>query len=165
MTAAFILLGLVAIERLAELVISQRNTKRLLAEGAHETSPGHYPLIVLVHVAWLAALFAWVVMYQPVLRPIWLGVYIALQVFRAWVMLSLGRYWTTRIITVPHAPLVTRGPYKYLRHPNYVVVVLEIAVLPLAIGAWPIALLFSALNALVLWIRIRAENAALQSRI
>ncbi len=165
MRLAFIVLGLVVAQRLIELVIAQRNTKRLLAEGAHEVAPGHYPLIVMTHVTWLLALFAWVPVYQSTVDAAWLGVYIALQAGRVWVMLSLGRYWTTRIISVPHAPLIKRGPYKYLRHPNYVVVALEIAVLPLVIGAWPIAVFFSILNAVVLWIRINAENEALHYRI
>jgi methyltransferase len=164
MRVAFIILGLVVAQRLVELVIAQRNTKRLLAEGAHEVAPEHYPLIVLTHMAWLAALFAWVLVYQSAVDVVWLSVYIVLQIARLWVMLSLGRYWTTRIIAVPSTPLIKHGPYKYLRHPNYVVVAMEIVVLPLVIGAWPIAAFFTALNAIVLWIRINAENEALHER-
>jgi len=87
-----------------------------------------------------------------------------LQGLRVWVLATLGRYWTTRIITLPGAPLVRRGPYRWLRHPNYVVVAGEIAVLPLAFGAWQIAVVFSLANALVLWIRIRSEERALATR-
>jgi methyltransferase len=162
--AVYVLLLLVTLQRLAELVIAHRNTKRLMAEGAHEVGSAHYPLIVAVHATWLITLFAWAPIYQSKIDPAWLGVYLALQAARIWVMVSLGRYWTTKIITVPNVPLVKRGPYKYLRHPNYVVVTLEIIVLPLVIGAWPIAVFFSVLNALVLWIRINAENEALHYR-
>ena len=87
-----------------------------------------------------------------------------LQVGRIWVLWHLGRYWTTRIITLPGAPLVAGGPYRFCRHPNYVVVVGEIATLPLALGQWPVALLFSLLNAAILIERIRVENAALATR-
>ena len=87
-----------------------------------------------------------------------------LQVFRAWVLLSLGKYWTTRVITVPGVPLVRRGPYRFLRHPNYVVVAAEIAVLPLAFGAWAVAVVFSALNGALLAWRISVEDQALGPR-
>lgn len=159
-----IVLVLVAIQRLVELLISSRNEKRLLAEGAHEVGRGHYFFIVAVHTLWLVALLGWALAFPQYISLFWLGVYLALQVFRAWVMLSLGRYWTTRIITAPGAPLVKRGPYKFLKHPNYVVVTLEIIVLPLAIGAWPLAVVFSMLNAVALAIRISEENRALAAR-
>jgi methyltransferase len=99
----------------------------------------------------------------PVTWPL-LTLFTLLQAARLWVIASLGRYWTTRIISVPDAPLVGRGPYRWLRHPNYLVVAGEIAVLPLAFGAWRIALLFSALNGLLLWHRILLEDAALAPR-
>jgi methyltransferase len=164
MSAAFILLALVSLQRLAELIISDRNTKRLLADGAKEIGAGHYPFIVAVHTTWLIALFVWVGTSSPALSTSWLLVYIALQVFRLWVMVSLGRFWTTRIIVPRAAPLVRRGPYRFMRHPNYVVVVLEIAVLPLVVGAWPLVVVFSALNACALWVRIKAENRSFLSR-
>lgn len=164
MTAALIVLLLVAAERLGELVLSHYNTTRLLAAGAHEIGAGHYPLIVAVHTGWLAALFTWNGFYPAPINLTWLLVYVAIQLPRVWVMASLGRFWTTRIITVPDAPLVRRGPYKYLRHPNYVIVVLEIAILPLVFDAWPVAVVFSLLNAAMLWVRITTENAALAPR-
>jgi methyltransferase len=162
--AALALLVLVAGQRLVELVISRRHTARLLAEGAYEVGAGHYPLIVAVHAAWLAALAVWAAWQPAPLDPLWVAVYLALQAARLWVMRSLGRYWTTRIIVVPGLAPLQRGPYRFMRHPNYAVVAAEIAVLPLAFGAWPLAVVFSLLNAAVLAVRIRAENATLAAR-
>jgi methyltransferase len=164
MTAVFVLLIYVALERAFELYLAQRNTKALLDQGGTEVGAGHYPTIVSIHTLWLLTLYLWALFGAAEIDWLWTGVYALLQVGRAWVMISLGRYWTTRIITVPGAPLIAAGPYRYLRHPNYVVVALEIAVLPLAIGAWPVAILFSLLNAGVLYVRIGAENAALATR-
>jgi methyltransferase len=159
MTAAVLILAFVTLQRLAELVVARRNTAALLARGAYEVAPGHYPLIVAVHAGWLAALW-WLAPGEPVLWPL-IGIFALLQATRLWVLATLGPRWTTRIIILPGAPLVTGGPFRYLSHPNYAVVVAEIAVLPLAFGLWQIALLFSLLNAVVLTIRIRAENRAL----
>jgi methyltransferase len=156
-------LGLVVLQRLAELILAQRNTRRLLAKGAVEVGRGHYPLIVALHAAWLAALALTVPADAPALWPL-LGVFFVLQAARIWVIASLGPYWATRIITLPGAPLIRRGPYRWLRHPNYLVVALEIAALPLAFGAVWIALVFSHLNAVLLWHRIRVEAEALAGR-
>ena len=147
------------LQRLGELWLSNRNTGRLLARGAQEVGTKHYPLIVAVHAFWLATLW-WVAPGRPV-NLIWLGFYILLQLGRIWVIASLGDRWTTRIIVLPDAPLVRRGPYRFVAHPNYVVVVAEIAVLPLVFGLWWVAVLFSLVNAAVLTIRIREENRAL----
>ena len=117
----------------------------------------------MLHGSWLAALWLLVPADAPVIWPL-LVLFALLQAARLWVIASLGRYWTTRIITVPGAPLVRRGPYRWIKHPNYLVVAAEIAVLPLAFGAWEIALVFSALNALLLYHRIRVEEAALAPR-
>ena len=158
-----LVLALVALQRAAELVLAQRNTRRLLARGAREVDAEHYPLFILLHASWLAA----IALTTPWMRePSWplLGVFAALQLVRLWVIAALGPYWTTRIITLDGAPLVRRGPYRFLRHPNYWVVAAEIAVLPLAFGAWPVALAWTILNALLLRLRIRAEDAALQAR-
>ena len=163
--SAFILLTLVALQRLAELVMAYRNTKRLMQAGATEIGAAHHPLIVSVHAAWLLALVAWAVFVPQHLSMLWLLVYIALQVLRLWVMLTLGRFWTTRIIVPREMPLIRRGPYRFLRHPNYVVVALEIAVLPLVIGAWPLAIIFSLLNAAILKVRITAENRSFELRV
>jgi len=158
-----VIVALVAVERIAELVRARRNTRALLARGGVEVGAGHYPLLVLLHGAWLAALL-YVVPADTAPSWGWLGVFVLLQALRVWVLASLGPYWTTRIITLPGAPLVRSGPYRFLRHPNYVVVVAEIAVLPLVFGAWRIALVFSALNLALLAWRIRVEQQALAPR-
>jgi methyltransferase len=159
MDPAAAILALVTAERLAELAWAARNTRRLRAAGAHEVGSRHYPLIVALHAAWLAGLwvFAW---GRPVEWP-YLAIFVLLQGLRAWILAALGRRWTTRIIVVPGEVLVRRGPYRFLRHPNYAVVVGEIACLPLAFGLVRFAFVFSILNAAVLAIRIRAENGAL----
>lgn len=159
MTLATVVLALVTLQRLGELVVSRRNTARLMARGAVELAPGHYPAIVLVHTAWIAGLW-WLAWDRPV-DLVWLGVFVVFQAARLWVLATLGDRWTTRIIVVPGEALVRKGPYRFMSHPNYAVVVGEIAVLPLAFGLWWYALVFSLLNAAVLVVRIRAENRAL----
>ena len=159
MISSILVLAAVTAERVAELQLARRNTARLMAQGAIEHSPGHYPLIVALHTAWLAGLwlFAWD-------RPVqwgWLGVFGLLQVLRAWVLITLQERWTTRIITVPGETLVRRGPYRLIRHPNYLVVVSEVAVLPMAFGLPVFAAVFTVANLTLLWIRIRAETFAL----
>ena len=157
------IVALVALERVAELAHARRNARALLARGGVEVGAGHYPLLVLLHAAWLAALL-YLVPADRAPSWAWLGIFVLLQALRLWVLASLGPYWTTRIITLPGAPLVRHGPYRFLRHPNYVVVAAEIAVLPLAFGAWRIALVFSALNLALLAWRIRVEQQALAPR-
>jgi methyltransferase len=158
------LVGLVAIQRLLELALSRRNAARLLSRGGYEVGAAHYRYIVAVHVAWLAVL--WLsVPAEAVLSWPWFAAYLVLQCGRAWVMLTLGPYWTTRIIHVPAEPLVRGGPYRFCSHPNYVVVAGEIAVLPLVFGQWYTAAMFSILNALILTWRIRVENATLATRL
>jgi len=154
-----VILGLVTLERIAELWLARSNTQRLLAEGGREHAPGHYPPIVAVHAAWLASLW-WLALAGPI-DGFWLALFVLIEIGRIWVLVSLGKRWTTRIIVLPDAPLVRRGPYRFVNHPNYVVVVAEIAVLPLVFGLWEISLLFSVLNAVLLTLRIRAENRAL----
>ena len=163
MTEVQIILGLVLLQRLAELWIARRNTERLLSEGAVEIGAEHYPYFVVLHATWLAVL----VLLTPDHAEAdwnWLTLYLLLQVARLWVMLSLGRFWTTRILTLPGAKLVQRGPYRYIRHPNYLVVAGEIAVLPLVFGHWGMAALFTVLNGVLLSVRIRLENEALAQR-
>lgn len=154
-----VILALVTLQRLGELWLSNRNTRRLLARGAREYGAGHYPLIVLVHSLWLICLW-WLAPSRPI-DTFWLAIFVLLEVARVWVLATLGTRWTTRIIVLPDAPLVRRGPYRLVNHPNYWVVAGEIAVLPLVFGLWQIALLFTLLNAAVLSIRIREESRAL----
>ncbi len=163
MTPLAWMLGFVVLQRLAELALAQRNTRRLLARGGREVGAGHYPLFFLLHGSWLLAM-ALAVPWSTEPSGILILVFFALQGLRVWIVASLGRFWTTRIITLDGTPLVRRGPYRLLTHPNYWVVAGEIAVLPLAFGAWPIALVWSVLNALLLWHRVRVENAALAAR-
>ncbi len=161
MILSIVILVLVTLQRLGELVLANRNTKRLLARGAVETGASHYPLIVGLHAAWLLglAILAW---DRPA-NLVWLSIFIGLQLARVWVITSLGERWTTRIITLPDAPLVQRGPYRFVSHPNYVVVAAEIAVLPLVFGLTGYALVFFLLNAMVLAVRLRVENQALRN--
>ena len=161
MILGIVILAFVTLQRLGELWLANRNSRDLLANGAREVGAGHYPLIVALHTAWLAALW-FSAPGRPISYPL-LFVFVLLQLARVWVIASLGPRWTTRIIVKPDAPLVRVGPYRWLSHPNYVVVALEVAVLPLVFGLWQIALLFTLLNAAVLAIRIKAENEALAS--
>lgn len=157
------ILAFVALQRVSELALARQNTRRLLAMGAREHAPGHYPLIVAVHASWLATLFL-LAPGQPISWP-FLLLFLLLQIGRIWVIRTLGPRWTTRIIILPRAPLVTGGPFRFVNHPNYLVVIGEIAVLPLVFGLWQVTLLFSILNGIVLAIRIRAENAALAGAV
>lgn len=158
---AALFLGLVVAQRLAELALARRNTRRLLARGAQEHGAGHYPVMIALHTAWIASI-AWFGR-DAQLHTAWLAAWVALQAFRAWILLSLRERWTTRIIVAP-GRLVRRGPYRVMRHPNYALVVGEIAVTPLVLGLHGVAAVFSLLNAVMLWWRIRAEDAALAPR-
>ena len=160
MTINIVILALVTLQRIGELWLANRNTKRLLAQGAHEVGAGHYPLIVVVHLLWLAALW-WFAPPRPI-DGFWLGMFVLLELARIWVVATLGRRWTTRIIILPEAPLVRRGPYRWADHPNYLVVVGEIAVLPMVFALWQVAVIFTLVNAAVLTVRIREENRALR---
>lgn len=159
MTAAEFILALVTLQRAGELVLSHYNTRRLMARGAVEVAPRHYPLMVAVHAGWLISL--WVFGHDRPVKIAALLIYLMLQGLRIWVMRTLGPRWTTRIIVLPGESLVSAGPYRFLAHPNYAVVAGEIAVLPLVLGLPLAAILFTALNSAVLAIRIRAENRAL----
>jgi methyltransferase len=158
--AAILILAFVTLQRLGELWLANRNTRRLLANGAEEAEPGHYPYIVAVHLCWLLTLWL-LAPGRPIVWPL-LVVFALLQLARVWVIATLGPRWTTRIIVLPETPLVKRGPFRFVSHPNYVVVAAEIAVLPLVFGLWIVALVFTLLNAAILTIRIRAENRALK---
>jgi methyltransferase len=155
-----VLLILVTLARIGELFLARRNTAALLRRGAFEVAPGHYPLIVALHTAWLLTL--WAYGRDQTINAYWLAVFILLQAARIWVLATLGTRWTTRIIVLPDETLVAHGPYRFVSHPNYIVVIGEIAVLPLCLGLPWVALIFSVLNACVLAIRIRAENSGLR---
>jgi methyltransferase len=160
MSLSILILVLVTLQRAGEVVWAERNTRRLIARGAVESGADHYPIIVGLHAAWLAGLWWW-----GWNRPAdlgWLGLYLVLQALRIWTLVSLGERWTTRIIVLPGEPLVRRGPYRFFPHPNYAIVMGEIAVLPLVFHMPAYAALFSALNASILWVRIRAEARALR---
>jgi methyltransferase len=162
MSASHAVLAFVLAQRLGELVLAAHNTRRLRREGAIEVDAGGFPAFVLLHAGWLAALFLAAPESARPSAPL-LALYGVLQLGRAWTLVSLGRRWTTRIIVKPGAPLVRRGPYRFLRHPNYAIVTAEIAVLPLAFDAPGTALVFSALNAALLARRTRIENRALNA--
>jgi methyltransferase len=163
MIAALAIVGLVALQRLGELAYARRNTRALLANGAVEVGRAHYPLFALLHASWLVAIAATLPPSPPLHWPALVAL-VVLQAVRLWVIATLGPYWTTRIVTLPEAPLVRGGPYRFARHPNYAVVVGEIAALPLVFGQVAIAIVFSLLNSLLLCWRIRIEDQALKSR-
>ena len=163
MTALYWTLTVVALQRLVELNHASRNTARLRRRGAIEADAGAYPFYVLLHASWLTSLAVFVPAATPPDWPL-ISIFALLQLGRIWVIASLGGYWTTRIVTLPDAPLVRTGPYRYFRHPNYLLVVAEIAVLPLAFGAVAIAATFSALNLLLIARRIRIEDRVLAPR-
>jgi methyltransferase len=156
---ASIILMLVTLQRLGELVLARHNTQKLLARGAVEIGAAHYPLIVAVHAGWLAAL--WMLGRDQEVDLLALAAFIVMQGLRIWILATLGSRWTTRILVLPGEPLITSGPYRYLAHPNYAVVIAEIALLPLALHLPLAALAFTALNAAVIAIRIRSETRAL----
>jgi methyltransferase len=160
---AYAIIFLVVLQRLGELLLANRNTKRLKAQGAVEIGAGHYPLIVLLHTAWLLAVL-WLLPVPLEISWPWLAIFVLLQAGRIWVIASLGPYWTTRIISVPGKALVKRGPYRFVRHPNYLVVAGEILALPLAFHEIPVAIFFSLANAAILFWRIREEEAGLVTR-
>jgi methyltransferase len=159
MALATLILAAVTLQRLGELLLANRNTARLLARGGVEKSPDHYILIVVMHAAWL--LWLWIVATAAIVNFWWLAIFVVLQGLRIWVIATLGDRWTTRIIVVPGEARVRRGPYRYVDHPNYLIVAAELIALPMALGQPLIAIIFTVLNAAVLWVRIRAEALAL----
>ena len=146
-------------QRFTELYISKRNEKWLLSQGAIEYGREHYPYIVALHTLFIVSLIA--EYYLSGGRPVsyvFLLLFIGLLIFKYWVLSSLGYYWNTRIYRIPGAVAVRKGPYKFFKHPNYVDVVLEIAIIPLVFNLYYTALIFSVLNAIMLSVRIRVEN-------
>lgn len=160
MSVLYTVLAFVIVQRVGELALAAANTRRLRRLGAVEIDRAGYPLFVALHAAWLASL---ALLIPAAAAPFWplLGAFAVLQLGRAWVIASLGRRWTTRLIVLPQTPPVRAGPYRLLRHPNYLIVAGEIAVLPLAFGALAIAVLFSIANAALIGRRVRLEDRAL----
>jgi len=159
------LVAIVAILRLAELRISARNVAALKARGAVEVGAGHYPWVVMVHASWLVGcvLEVWL-LDRPWIAGLglpMLALFAAGMGLRLWTIRTLGGRWSTRVVVLPGEPLVTTGPFRWLRHPNYLGVVLELAALPLVHGAWITAVAFSVLNGMLLRARIRVEEAAM----
>lgn len=157
------LLVYIVVQRLGELVHASRNTRRLLSEGGVEHGADHYHYFIFLHSAWIAVI-ALLVDPQHDIHPVMLTLFAGTQLLRLWTLASIGRWWTTRIISAPHFDRIRRGPYKYVSHPNYLVVLLEIAIVPLMLGLPWVALLFSVLNAILLRHRIGVENAVLGER-
>lgn len=153
------LIALVALQRLAEVWYARRNTAALLARGAIETGAAHYPLFILLHGSWLAAMFV-LAPRDPPVHWLLLALFFLLQALRVWTIASLGPYWTTRVVTLAGAAPVAAGPYRYLRHPNYLIVALEVPVLPLALDLPRVAVVFGLLNAALLLYRIGVEDRA-----
>ncbi|MBI2720488.1 MAG: hypothetical protein HY245_14025 [Rhizobiales bacterium] len=155
-----VILSLVTVQRLIELYIGRRNTKRLLARGGFEVASGHYPLFVILHAMWLAGL--WYLALGLAVSWPWVFAYLVLEAGRGWVIAALGGRWTTRIIVMPGEELTARGPYRFFRHPNYMIVAGEIFILPMAFGLLWYALVFTVLNGALLYWRIRSEDEALK---
>lgn len=163
MIPALLFVAFLIVQRLGELVIAKRNTARLMAAGAVEHGADHYAVIVLLHTTWIAAIAA--LGWDEAIRPGWLAAFAVLQVLRVWVLVTLGPRWTTRIVTVPGETLVAKGPFRWIPHPNYAVVVAEVVVAPMVLGLWPVALAWGLMNAALLaFVRIPAEERALGLR-
>lgn len=156
----YLIVGFLVFQRLVELVIAQRNHRALAARGAIEFGRRHYPVLVILHAGWLLALLATIDPKTPVSVPL-LALFVLLECGRVWVIMTLGSRWTTRIMVLPGAKRIRTGPYRYVNHPNYLIVCGEIALVPLMFGAWALALIASVLNLLALRRRIRVENKAL----
>lgn len=160
-----VLIGIVIIQRLVELIVARRNEKWMKAQGAFEAGTSHYPYMIMLHTSFFISLISEVVILDRSLSPFWvplLGIFLLAQVLRVWCLASLGKFWNTKIIILPGAEVVQKGPYKLIRHPNYVIVCTEILVLPLLFQAYFTAILFTLLNIVILSIRIPAEERALR---
>jgi methyltransferase len=167
LSAVYLVVGvcLVALQRLLELVHSRRNERRLRAMGAVEFGAGHYPLMVGLHSLWLVSTLVEGFVRGPEIPAWWpvpLAAFLLVQPLRYWAIVSLGTNWNTRVLVAPGVKLVKSGPYRFVPHPNYVVVAVEILTFPLIFGAWITAVVFSILNAGILFVRIRTENRALR---
>lgn len=160
-----IIITIVILQRLVELIIARRNEKWMLRQGAYEAGARHYPLMVVMHIAFFLSLLLEVSIVNRVLSPLWivlLTLFLIAQVARIWCLTSLGKFWNTKIIILPGANVVKKGPYQFMRHPNYVIVTTELLVLPLLFSAYFTAIVFSLLNLWMLSVRIPAEEKALK---
>ena len=160
---AVIIIILVAFQRLSELFIANKNTKRLLSEGAQEYGQAHYPFFILLHSSWLIACLYYAIL-NPMINWVYMILFIIMQLGRLWVLLTLGKYWTTRIISLNDVPLVKKGPYRFVSHPNYIVVACELFLLPMALGQWWLSILFTILNIPLTYHRIRVEESVISHR-
>lgn len=155
-------IAFVILLRIGELVLSKSNAKWLLQNGAVEYGNRHYPFIVTLHVLFIISIIIEYTARQTVSFNIFMLIfYFSLITFKAWVILSLGKFWNTRIYHIPHMPLVKKGPYNYFKHPNYLIVVAEIAVIPMIFHLYFTAITFTLLNAIILFVRIKEENKIL----
>lgn len=160
---AFILfISFVILLRIGELILAKRNEKWLLQNGAIEYGQKHYPFIVALHILFIISLIVEYSVKRPVsYSPFLLIVYLLLLIFKVWIILSLGKFWNTKIYHIPNSPLIKEGAYRYFKHPNYMIVTAEIAVIPLAFHLYYAAIAFTILNAIMLTVRIKEENKAL----
>ena len=161
--AAQIAALLILLQRGLEEIYSARNTRALIAAGGREAGHDYYPVVAITHLAWIAALFLLIPAGAPILWPL-LALYLLLQVVRYWIIASLGPYWTHRIITLPDAPVVRAGPYKFMRHPNYATTIAETFLLPLVFGDAAVAVIFGCVWSAVLYYKILLEDKALAER-
>ncbi|ATO28566.1 hypothetical protein RA13_11425 [Bacillus atrophaeus] len=156
---------ILAVQRIAEIIVAKQNEQKVKKQGAIEYGEGHYPYIVLMHVLFFVSLICEVLLLHKESSSWWIGILTAIilvQGVRYWALLSLGAHWNTKILVVPDAELIKKGPYKWLKHPNYAVVMVEIILLPLLYGAYWTLILFTILNAFMLSVRIRVEDKALR---
>ena len=160
----YLILAFVIIQRIVELFIAKKNEKLMLAKGAYEVGATHYPFMILLHISFFVCLLIEVIYIKSfaTLNYNLLIVFLLLQLLRVWCLVSLGPFWNTKIIILPGAEVVVKGPYSFMRHPNYLVVCLEIAVLPLMFQAYVTAICFTILNVIILSIRISIEEKALK---
>jgi methyltransferase len=160
----YIIIAIVIIQRLVELIIANRNEKWMRSQGAFEAGAVHYPIMVTMHIAFFISLLVEVLVTNKPLSPLWiplLSLFLIAQIARVWCLASLGTFWNTKIIILPGADVVKKGPYKFIRHPNYVIVATELLVLPLIFSAYFTAIVFSLLNIWMLSVRIPVEEKAL----
>jgi len=161
--AFFLFISFVILLRIAELILSKGNERWLVQNGAVEYGQKHYQFIVALHILFIISLIVEYTIRQPITFNLFILLfYFTLLTFKTWVILSLGKFWNTKIYHIPNFPLIKKGPYQYFKHPNYIIVVAEIAVIPMIFQLYFTAVTFTLLNAIILFVRIKEENKALQ---